>query len=67
MSQILLELDLDESKNYRYVVTQIPDKGLSIQIEPEENISFKSNSKPLQIIKTEQKVHPDQLELKFYD
>lgn len=67
MAQILLELDLNESKNYRYVVTQIPNSGLSIQIELEENVSFKSNSKPLQIIKSEQKVHPDQLELKFYD
>lgn len=67
MPQILLELDLNESKNYRYVVTQIPNNGLSIQIEPEENISFKFNWKPLRIIKSEQKVHPDQLELKFYD
>jgi len=67
MTQILLELDLNESKNYRYIVTQIPDGGLSIHIEPEKNISFKSNWKPLQIIKFEQKVHPDQLELKFYD
>jgi hypothetical protein len=67
MTRVLLNLDLNESKNYYYNVTRITDNSFSVQIELQENISFKSSWKPLQIIPTEQKVHPDQLELKFYD
>lgn len=67
MTQVLLDLDLNESKNYRYTVTRITDNSFSVQIELEENICFKSSWKPLQTIPAERKVHPDQLELKFYD